>query len=46
MRKKRAKCQHPPHRLYSWFASANNGEPRSVLCVACCDCGRVLRGAA
>jgi len=38
MRKKRAKCQHPPHRLYSWFASANNGDPRSAALDL--DCAR------
>jgi hypothetical protein len=33
-------CTHPPARLFSWFA--NDG----TLCIACCDCGDVLAGAA
>ena len=33
-------CTHPPARLFAWFAYD------SVLCVACCDCGEVLDGAA
>jgi hypothetical protein len=33
-------CNHPPTRLYAW--NAFDG----VLCVACCDCGAVLKGAA
>lgn len=32
-------CKHPPSRLYSWTAFDG------VLCVACCECGAVLRGA-
>jgi hypothetical protein len=39
-------CNHPPARCYSWWASGDDGRPRSVLCVACCECGTVLRGAA
>ena len=30
-------CQHPPTRLFSWYA---NG----TLCVCCCECGSVLHG--
>ena len=33
-------CTHPPTRLFTWFAYD------STLCVACCDCGEVLAGAA
>lgn len=33
-------CKHPPARLYSWFAADR------TRCVACCDCGAVLAGAA
>jgi hypothetical protein len=33
-------CQHPARRLYSWRALDG------TLCVACCDCGAVLAGAA
>jgi len=33
-------CTHPPARLFSWFA--HDG----TLCIACCDCGDVLAGAA
>lgn len=33
-------CGHPPHRLYSWQASDG------TLCVTCCECGKVLAGAA
>jgi hypothetical protein len=32
-------CSHPPTRLYSW--SAYDG----TLCIACCECGKVLKGA-
>lgn len=31
---------HPPARLWTWRAADG------VLCVACCDCGAVLAGAA
>ena len=33
-------CAHPPARLFTWFA--HDG----TLCIACCDCGDVLAGAA
>lgn len=33
-------CEHPPERLHGWHAADG------VLCVACCDCGKVLAGAA
>ena len=33
-------CTHPPARLFTWFA--HDG----TLCIACCDCGEVLAGAA
>jgi len=36
------RCQHPPNRLYAWYASDRAGP---VLCVACCDCGTPLLGA-
>lgn len=31
-------CPHKPTRLYSWMADG-------TLCVCCCDCGAVLKGA-
>ncbi len=33
-------CPHPVRRLYAWLAYDD------TLCVACCDCGAVLRGGA
>jgi hypothetical protein len=33
-------CKHPPTRLYAWRAYDN------TLCVACCECGEVLKGGA
>jgi len=39
-------CKHDPRRLYAWYATGDDGTPRAVLCVGCCDCGAVLRGAA
>jgi hypothetical protein len=33
-------CQHPPTRLYAWYA--HDG----TLVVCCCDCGAVLQGTA
>lgn len=33
-------CTHPAHRVYTWFAFDD------TLCAACCDCGKVLAGAA
>jgi hypothetical protein len=33
-------CNHPPARLFTWFAHDD------TLCIACCDCGEVLAGAA
>ena len=41
-----APCKHPPTRLYSWWACGDDGSERSVLCIACCACGKVLKGAA
>lgn len=35
-----APCPHPPARLCAWRAYDG------TLCVACCDCGAVLAGAA
>jgi hypothetical protein len=32
-------CPHPPSRLYTWVAGDK------TLCVACCECGEVLKGA-
>ena len=32
-------CNHPPTRLYAWFAYDG------TLCVGCTECGQVLRGA-
>ena len=42
-------CRHPARRLYSWFAhdprvKKSKWGPGIVLCVACCDCGKVLAG--
>jgi len=34
-----ARCNHDPKRLYSWFAADG------TLCVACCKCGEILKGA-
>ena len=33
-------CKHPPARLYAWHAFDG------TCCVACCDCGAALAGAA
>ena len=32
-------CKHPPERYYCWTAWDG------TLCIGCCDCGEVLRGA-
>jgi hypothetical protein len=32
-------CPHPPTRLYAWYAVDG------VLCIGCCVCGAVLKGA-
>jgi len=46
-------CKHPRHRLYTWWANdplvkINNKHPWTkegkCLCVACCDCGKILMG--
>ena len=37
---RRDACAHPPTRYYAW--NAWDGR----LCVACCECGAVLKGAA
>lgn len=39
-------CNHPPARLYSWWACGDDGSRNTVLCIACCACGKVLKGAA
>jgi hypothetical protein len=33
-------CDHPPRRLYAWHAFDD------ALVICCCDCGKVLLGAA
>jgi hypothetical protein len=33
-------CQHPPTRHYAWVAYDG------ILCIGCCACGEVLKGAA
>lgn len=38
-------CKHPPHRLYSWWAKDGRGE-RTILCVVCLECKKVLKGGA
>ncbi len=38
-------CPHPPHRLYTWFVTNPYTGKDDVLCVGCCDCGKVLQGA-
>ena len=30
-------CKHPPERLYAWYVD-------DVLCIGCCECGKVLKG--
>jgi len=37
--KKQPACNHPPARLFSWYAG-------DTLCVGCCKCGTVLKGGA
>ena len=34
-------CPHPPQRLWAWRVADALGK---TLCIACCDCGAVLRG--
>lgn len=34
-----ADCRHPPSRHFAWVAYDG------VLCVGCCACGKVLKGA-
>jgi len=47
-RKARAQgpCMHAPRRIYSWFARDDREPSGKVLCIACLDCGAVLKGAA
>lgn len=35
-------CKHPPERLYAWYA--RDDRIGRVLCVCCCECGKVLVG--
>lgn len=37
-------CNHPPTRLYVWWARDDRAPGGRVLCVACYDCGKVLNG--
>lgn len=37
-------CKHPPHRLYSWWAFNHLTGKNDILCVGCCECGKVLKG--
>lgn len=39
-----AGCPHPPTRLHSWYARDDRATA-PVLCVACSQCGAILRGA-
>lgn len=41
-----AACHHPAARLWAWYADDCQAPSGRVLCVACCDCGAVLAGAA
>jgi len=41
-----AACQHPAARNFAWFARDDTAAGGQVLCIACCDCGAVLQGAA
>lgn len=38
-KKKMDECKHDPKKLYTW--NAYDG----TLCIACCECGAVLKGA-
>lgn len=38
-------CKHPPARLYSWWATGDDGIPDSVLVIVCLDCHVTLQGA-
>lgn len=35
-----SECKHPARRLFGWKAFDG------TLCICCCECGEVLRGAA
>lgn len=37
-------CEHPPRRLYSWYAWNHKTGNQDILCIACCDCGESLLG--
>lgn len=37
-------CNHPPNRLYSWFARDDTTPTGTILCVTCRDCGAILKG--
>ena len=37
-------CQHPPARVWFWFAYNCDTDKNDIPCAACCDCGQVLLG--
>ena len=43
---KKQPCNHPPVRLFSWFAYNYKTGKKDILCVCCCKCGKVLKGGA
>jgi len=37
-------CKHPPRRLYCWWAWNVVTGLKDWFCIACCDCGTILKG--
>lgn len=43
--KTKTECKHPPTRQF-WWAVDDPVTGKRVMCGGCCDCGKVLAGAA
>jgi hypothetical protein len=40
-----ASCRHPSASIRAWYARDDSAPNGQVLCIACCKCGAVLKGA-
>jgi len=39
-------CSHPVTRRFSWWAYNYKTDKHDILCVGCCECGKILQGEA
>jgi hypothetical protein len=46
IRPKSTQCKHPPVSQFTWWAYNCQTGKNDILCVGCCACGEILKGAA